>query len=434
MICWIINPEIKGAIKAETKHQTGADEWQLTNGITVYYKHNDSEPGKVYFELSAKDGLNLFSEPEIFQARIALPVMQMSGLRQMDAQTLNQWITSKGMMLYPKMGFSQRGFYGYSPASDLTTLMSLLYVALTEARVSEDARAHILQQNKTLLNQLKQQGSFKGHQQVERELFLSDPALRTMTLEELEAVTKDQMQYIYNRYFANAQPYKLAIVGDISAADAKSAVLATIANLPKNHHETETRHYPAPTQAINIEFSGNGQRNAGVSILQRFPKSLVKPYSFDGFQVLSRIINESLNTKIREELGLVYSLQASPRGEAYDSINLELAVDLASDVDKRQEVIKAVQQELSDMSKRPISQSKIDNVIKAMKDERRQQFNASGEQAKWLALNDIYVTEGAPHILDVDKQYQNITPESLSELLKLLLGAQSTTAVISSLP
>ena len=54
------------------------------------------------------------------------------------------------------------------------------------------------------------------------------------------------------------------------------------------------------------------------------------------------------------------------------------------------------------------------NVIKAIKDERRQRFNASFEQAKWLALNDIFVTEGNPHILDIDKQYQNITPENLS--------------------
>ena len=71
------------------------------------------------------------------------------------------------------------------------------------------------------------------------------------------------------------------------------------------------------------------------------------------------------------------------------------------------------------------------NIIK---DERRQRFTASFEQAKCLALNDIYVTEGNPHILDIDKQHQNITPQSLSELLKLLLGAQSTTVVISSLP
>jgi zinc protease len=291
-----------------------------------------------------------------------------------------------------------------------------------------------LQQNKTLIEQLKQQASYEGQQQIERELFLSDPALRTMTVAELEAVTKDQMQSIYNRYFANAQPYRLAIVGDVSAADAKSAVLATIANLPKNHPETGSRTYPAPTKPISIEFIGNGQRNAGISLLWRLPKALAKPYSFDNIQVLSRLINESLNAKIREELGLVYSLRASPRGDAYDSINVEIAVDLAADVDKRQEVIKAIQQELTEMAKRPTSQSKIDNVIKAIRDERRQRFNASGEQAKWLALNNIYVPEGEPHILEVDKQYQDITPESVNELLKLFTGNQSMPVIISSLP
>ena len=120
--------------------------------------------------------------------------------------------------------------------------------------------------------------------------------------------------------------------------------------------------------------------------------------------------------------------------EAYDSINLEIAVDLASDVDKRQEVIKAIQQEFAEMAKRPIPQNKIDSVIKAIKDEKRQRFNASEQQARWLALNDIYVADGEPHILELDKHYQNITTESLNELLRLLIGNQSMTAVISSLP
>jgi len=431
---WKISPTIKGSVTAESKHQTGADTWQLSNGMTVFYKHSDSSPGKVYFELSAKGGLNLFEAPEVFHARLALPVMQVSGLRHMDAQSLNQWITSKGMMLYPKMGFSHRGFHGQAPSEDLQTLLQLLYVALTEARVSVDARAHIFQREKALVEQLQAMDTYSGKLRIERELLMSDPALRSMTPDELEAISKDQMQSIYTRYFSRAQQYRLAIVGDISKAETKSAVLATIANLQKNHPETKTRNLPVPIKPVSFEFSGSGQRNAGVSQKWFLPRALTQAYAYDDFQVLSRLIQASLRTTIREELGLVYDIRVSPRGDSYDSTTWELAVDFSCDVDKRLNVVKAVKETLTEMTNGLISQNKIDGLIKAMKDERRQRYNSAAEQAKWLALNHIYFEEDETHILNLDKRFQNITSQRLKELLGLFIGKESTTVVIGSLP
>ncbi|MGB1310659.1 MAG: M16 family metallopeptidase [Leucothrix sp.] len=431
---WAIQPALKGTITSENEHRTGADEWKLSNGITVFYKHNDSNSGKTYFELSTKGGLNLFEAPEVFQARLALPVMQISGLRQMDAQSLDQWISSKGMMLYPKMGFSQRGFHGHTPSDDLQTLMQILYVALTEARASDDASAHVFHQNKTLISQIQEHKTYKGQQQIERELLLSDPALRTITIDELDVITSAQMQSIYDKYIANAQEYRLAIVGDISAADAKAAVLATVANLPKNHPETNTRNYPSPAKPVNFEYSGNGRRNAGVSLKWLLPRTVLKAYTFDGFRVLSELIEESLISNIREELGLVYSIKVTSAGDAYDSTTWELAIDFACDIDKRQTVSKAIQSTLDEMAKAPIPQSKIDGLIQSMRDDRRQRFKPAKMQAKWLALNNIYGGPNDPHTLDVDSRFQGITSEGLQELLKLFIGKQSTTVAVSSLP
>ena len=431
---WKISPATKGSITAESKHRTGADKWQLSNSISVFYKHSDSDPGKVYFELSAKGGLNLFEAPEVFQARLALPVMQVSGLRNMDAQTLNQWITSKGMLFYPKMGFSQRGFSGSAPKEDFQTLLQILYVALTEAQVSEAARAHVFQQNKTLIEQLQKHDAYQGQQRIEKELLMSEPALRSMTTQELEAVSKDQMQSVYKRYFANAQQYRLAIVGDISADAAKSAVLATLANLAKNHPDTKARKLPTPSKPVSFEYTGNGQRNAGVSLKWFLPRAAAEAVSFDDLQVLSRLAKESLNTKIREELGLVYSLNASARGSSYDSTVWELAVDFACDVEKREEVVKAVQQTLVEMANSQIPQTNIDALIKSMKDERRQRYNGADQQARWLAQNFLYNEADEPHTLELDKRFANITSQGLQKLLSQLVGNGNISVVIGSLP
>lgn len=431
---WKISPAIKGSITAESKHRTGADKWELSNGISVLFKHSDSAPDRVFIELSAKGGLNLFEAPEVFQARLALPVMLSSGLRDMDAQTLKQWTESKGMLLSPNMGFSHRGFFGSAPKKEFQTLMQVLYVALTEGRVSDDARAHLFQQNKTLLEQLQQHDAYQGQQRIEKELLMSDPALRSLSTEELEAISKSQMQSVYNRYFANAQPYRLAIVGDISEDYAKAIVLATLANLPKNHPEAKPRNLPTPAKPVSFEYAGNGQRNAGVSLKWLLPRTSTEATSFDDMQVLSRLVNESLNTKIREELGLVYSLNTSARGSSYDSTTWELAVDFACDVEKRQDVVKAVQGRLADMVKNKMPQSKIDSLIKSMKDERRQRYKGAGEQAKWLAQNNLYNEADKPHTLDVDKRFQDITSVRLQALLAQLVGDQSTTVVIGSLP
>ena len=431
---WAIDPATQGTITTESKQSTGADKWELSNGISVFYKYSDSAPGKVYFELAARGGLNLFDAPEVFHARLALPVMRLSGLRGMNAEALGQWINSKGMQLNPNMDFSRRGFNGYSPSKNFQSLMQLLYVALTEAKVSNDASEHVIQQSKIFIEQLRKQDHYQGLSRIDRELLMSDPALRSMTPAELQSINQGQMQAIYKHYFSNAQQYQLAIVGDISSADAKAVVLATLANLPKNHPKTKPRSFPTPKQSVSFEYVGNGRRNAGVSLKWFLPRSATDTQTYDGFQVLARLLQEALISKIREELGLVYTINVSSQGNSYDSKTWSLSIDLACDVEQREEVVRVINETLASLPKDALSQNKIDGAIKAMKDERHQSFNAPKTQATWLAVNSYFNEENEPHTLELNKRFQKISAASLDDLLKLFLSDQNTTAVIGSLP
>lgn len=179
---WTISPATAGTIVSEESLAQDVTRWTLNNGMTVHYRHSDQTPDKVYYELYGVHGLNALSPAETAAARLALPTLGTSGLRDMNGTQLSEWLNAKAITQAPTFSFFDRGMNGSGPTHQFPVMMRLLHIALTEARVDEAAWRHIRNQNRAYLTQLQGHPHVPWYQTVEGTLFRDDAALRALTI------------------------------------------------------------------------------------------------------------------------------------------------------------------------------------------------------------------------------------------------------------
>ncbi|MGB0845174.1 MAG: M16 family metallopeptidase [Thiolinea sp.] len=350
---WPIQPSKKGEITAERTIGKHLQEWKLNNGIDVYYRYSDHKPGRVWYQLSGIGGTNNLNQEESIQARLALETIGGSGLRDMNGPQLDQWLTNNNMSLQPYFGFFDRGIYGDSDKQNFARLMRLLHISLTEAKVADQAWQHNLENNRQQLGQLAKSRTYPWRKQTDRILYANDAAFRLLTLDELNAVKPEQLKKIYDRDFAGAQNYQLAIVGDLSEQEARAAVEESIATLPKTVEMSSEsqRPFPGITQSEDIEVKGSGDRAAILIHKLSLPKSAISGLRFTQLSYLRFWLDAVLLEELREKDGLVYSVNTTLEGGLQALEDFTLTVQLGCDPDKVPMVkqrITAILQQLAD--------------------------------------------------------------------------------------
>lgn len=329
---WKIDTPFAGALVDSQSLANDITQWTFSNGLVMFHKYSDSAPGKAYVELAGMGGYNQLDTQQTVTARMAAYIMPMSGLRNLDASELERWIESNGMGLRPWFDFSSRGMSVNGPVDTMETWLELGYVALTEGRFTELAWQYALNQSKQYIDNYKQHPHYNFSDFVEEHLFLNDPALRTLTLDEIESVKTKKMQDIYHNYYAGVQNYHGAIVGDITVDDALQVVTRTLAQLPKTQKEVELtipRAYPTARQSFTKQLEGSGEESARIIRSYIVSKSnMLSISSADSLAYIEGWVTSVLSQTLREEMGLTYSVSASIGGFTLDYDDFELVINL----------------------------------------------------------------------------------------------------------
>lgn len=383
---WAIQPQNNGNIIAERTIDPGITEWTLSNGVTVLYRHSNQAPGKVYYRLIGEGGLNTMGEQDIMNARLALPTLAQSGLRDLSGAALSEWLNSQGLEQHPAFDFFDRGMVGSGPAEKFPVLMRLLHVALTEARVDPQTWQHVRQQNLAELAQLSDNPHLPWIETVQSTLHSNDPALRTMTSAELEAITPEGMQDIYTTYYAGAQNYRLVIVGDVDRETVREAVLASVATLPGSGPEVlQKRPYPPVNESSRERVSGSGKKQAYAVIRYDIDKAALDLAHDRTSSFLTKWLNRELNETIRENNGSVYSINTNVDGFLSVQSSYSLIIELGTGPDSVDAVIQSVEDLLTTLTDQPPQSRALDTWKSTMRADFEQSVNSARHQVDRIA-------------------------------------------------
>lgn len=349
---WSIQPARAGKVLEERDLDNDITEWTLDNGITAIYRYSDQDPGQFRYDLYGLGGLNLMNTTDAHSARLALPTMAQSGLREYSGEDLSQWLENVELEQLPYLNYFGRGMVGGGPVEHFDLSMRLLYIALTEAKVDPDSWASVLEHNQAELEQYLTHPNKPWLDMAETEILNGDPGLTSLTLEQLNQITPDYMQDIYHRYFSGAQNYRLVIVGDLNRKAARQAIDNVISALPitGQSQEASFRYYPGASESGHWSVNGSGESSAFVVLRNSRVKSENEFPEHWNWALLEKWVSEALNDQIREVDGSVYQIQASLDGTSRYQDRYTLIINFQTDPDQSDAVIKAVKTLLHQLS------------------------------------------------------------------------------------
>lgn len=430
---WAIQPQIDGEIIAQRSIEPGITEWTLSNGVSVQYKHSDQAPGKIYYRLVGEGGLNIMSGHEIMNARLALPTLTQSGLRNLNGAALSEWLNNRGLEQFPVLDFFERGMVGSGPAERFPELMRLLHVALTEARVDPKTWQHVRRQNQAELNQLAQHPHQPWFETVEATFHANDLAVRTMTSDEFETVTPDGMQDIYTRYFAGAQNYRLAIVGDIDTDTVRRAIQSSVATLPESDPVSQrARNYPSIREPSRERVSGSGKKQAYAVIRYDIDKAALDLTHYRTSNYLTKWLNRELNETIRENNGSVYSINTTFDGFLSAQSCYSLIIELGTDPESVDAVVQSVEDVLTSLTDQPPQSRTLETWKSTMRADFEQSVNSARHQADRIAYAPMLDRDITASLLFEDRP----VPQGavLTDMLAQFIGPNATRAELVWMP
>lgn len=431
---WPISPANAGYITKTQVHDNAVVEWTLSNGMTVLYHYSDQAPGKVYYDLAGLGGLNALEQTDTLVARLAMPTLGASGLRQMNGPALDQWLTSNAIEQHPYLTYFQRGMTGAGPSTEFPLMMRLLHIALTEGQVDPATWTHIRAQNEAHLEQLAEHPHRAWSKMLEQTLFMQDTALRAMTPEELASITSEQMQALYQAFYSGTQNYRLAIAGDIDQALVVQNILASIATLPETGGDPcPCRHYPSPTVDAKQHITGSGERQATVVLRYAIGKPDPGINAHHDLRYLRLWLQRELMNEIREEQGLVYALDVDLDGLTVFQDSYTLIIAANTDPDKVDHLVSEIESTLSALIHRPPTQEAIEQWQRTLSADGARHLNRARNQADALANLPLRGVTAAK-AFNTAKDRAKPSPDQLVEQLSQFMAENAVRLELAWLP
>ena len=423
---WQIHPEITPRL---LDSQTVADktrQWQFANGMTVFHRYNGNVPGRFSFSLTAENGLNLLATDQQPMARSVMGILSASGMRELGAVELDQWLKKRKISLQSKMNFFSRELWGHARTEDFAEVMQLLHVILTEAEASDDATVRY--QSKKLREYQRQVATPRQVLQryLDRAQFNNHPALKAMDSDDFSSLNQNGLNRIYQTFLRGAQNYQLAIVGDIAETAAYPKIFSYIASLPasERQHRIE-QSYPFPQKSETIDLMGNNSKATLLVARLALKKEQLSDYNYDQVMFMAYWVRQHLMQQLREQHGMTYDIHVHLEG--YEALRPDFTLDISlnCDPDQVSTVRDVLNAELDNMVSDPPSVSHIKQWQTARYRELTDSFRNPVIQA--AGLTRAQLSEYTPaQLLDVKARTQ---PPSGAELARMLARFISPEAV-----
>lgn len=301
-----------GKIVSEKKiKELNITEWQLSNGVKVYYKPTDFKNDEILFTCTSYGGYYLYPEKENLSASNASTVVSLSGVSDFDQIQLQKLLSDKKVSVNPYVRGLTEGFNGNCSPKDMETMMQLIYAYTTKPRKDSIAFQSYIQREKASIENRSANPESAFNDTISCTMNNYSFRARPSTVALLNEIDMNRAFQIYKDRFADASDFKFYFVGNIDTTKFKGLVETYIASLPSTNRK-ETFKDPMmdfPKGKITKVVTRGKEEKATIFIEFKGPfewnrKNRVYSYAFN------KIVNIKLREAVREDKGGTYGIGA----------------------------------------------------------------------------------------------------------------------------
>ncbi|MEX2370196.1 MAG: insulinase family protein, partial [Bacteroidales bacterium] len=386
-------PEAGEIVSGKMIPELGAEEWTLSNGAKVVYRHADYEKDNIGFKAYSPGGSSLYSNEYIPSTDMLGRLVPYYGIGAYDQATLQKILTGKTVELNVQLSDISEGLSGSASPKDFETLMQLIYLRFTAPRFNEEAHQAITGRYLALVENMN-----KNPQKIISDsltMILSDyhPRTRVMDSDLIREVELEKIEEVYKERYGDASDFTFFFVGNISKDELVPMVEKYIATLPSaGKKETWIDHdidEPEGVVRKTIQLSLSVPKSTSVIVLNKemdyTPENLVI------MQMIKGILDLRYTESIREEEGGTYGVMANASLAHFPDEKASLLIVFETDPEKVDHLKGLVYEELEKLVKEGPLQKDLSKTVENMLKDREENRE---HNSYWMNTMEGYYLHG----------------------------------------
>lgn len=339
----------------------GDIELVFANGHRVLFADSTISEGQITLTSESPGGVSVLSDNDGPVASAALAAVSASGLAEWSPTQLRRYLADLDANVTPVISDFTEGFVGSSSTEDAETMFQLLHLAVTDARIDEVRFSQQLEATRDFVELVSLDSETAATIAATNGRTGGGNFAAAPTNEQLDALTIDDAQRIYDDRFSSLDEHVIVVVGDLDEDDLVDLARRWVGTLPPASGADSPEGYPESGDVVEQLSVGSGT-SGGSFVLIATSNSAATVQNQMLADVTSRILDDRIFTVIREELGATYGGFSFTRFvEPGNDVDLVVTID--GDPSRIDEIAETVDAELQAVANGDISSDDFDEAI-----------------------------------------------------------------------
>lgn len=414
-------PQPGKIISTKSIDSLGITEMSLSNGIKVILKPSNFKNDEILMSAYRPGGQSVFPDDYFMSARVADECIMEGGIGNFSKNDLAKMLAGRKVQVAPQIQTYFDGFTGSSSASDLETMMQLIYLYSTQPRKDTSAFSSYLNRQRAFYKNIVSDPVNYFFDKAYRIKYSNHPRLEVLPTDaDWDKVNYNKVLEVYQSRFLNMSGFEFIFVGSFTIESIKPMIETYLGSLLSNNTVENWKDLgirPAQGPVDQKVFKGTDPKSF-VDIYMDVPAKWTMEDAHI-FYSLGKTLERIYIDKLREEMSGVYGLSVRALIEKvpYQHYKMEIVIPCAPDnVDK---LTNAALAEINRIKEKGLTPGELEK-------EKESQIRSDEKDAKdnnaWLwKLEMIYKTgEDFTRLSNPALLTNKVTSESIQGIAKYL--------------
>jgi zinc protease len=406
-----------GSITETKEDKTlGTTTFQFANGTRVILKPTDFKNDQVVLSASRFGGQYLFDAKDRFNAEYASTVVSQMGIAQFSPLDLRKVLAGKTASVSPRISSVNESVSGQSSASDVETLLQLVYLYFTQPRKDDELFKSFISKQQALYQNMAANPQFTFQDSVISILYRDHPwAPKLPKPENFARIDEQRAIDIYKERFGNAHGFTFVLVGKFDVAEIKPLLTTYIGSLPSNgQHETYKDVGLRPIKGtLKREITKGSEPKSFIRMFWN-GESPYSPQEELKLQALTEVLNIKIIETLREDLSGIYGGGMYGNLTKYPYPHYSVGVSLPCGPENVDKLIAATLAEIDKIKKSGPSVEDLNKVKETWRQQYEVNLKDNGYWARQL-LESVEMSSDPKEVLRYQDRIAALTPADVKE-------------------
>ena len=390
------------------------------NGNRVLFSPSTISEEQVVLVSESPGGRSMLSEDDGAVAGAAVSAVWSSGVGSWDPIQVRRYLADLEISLSPYIADFSEGFSGGAATGDLDVLFQLLHLSLLEPRIDDVPFAQQVEFARDAVDRARLDSGTAADIAVADARTGGGSLAAVPTEAQLDALTPDDAQRIWEERFGSLDQHVIVVVGDVDPDDVIDLARTWIGSLPRATSTDQPEQLPRPGRIDERLSVGSGTSGGSYRLLTigEADETIRNRVLAD---VTTTILNDRLFTVVREELGATYGgaarIEFSDPGD-----EVEVLVSIDGDPDRIDEIGDTVINEFTELRNGSLTTEDFDEAVAVLSSEYN--FISNGTIIESL-FDEAY--QPADRVIDRTAQVETLRDLTPADVTNFLIVAVSDT-------